>query len=646
MRQRARILVVPLAWSLLALTPPPTRSEQPAASGSPGSPARASSFDGVPALESFKDWPPEALRTRGYWLPWSGAAFQRASLFGRPAILNLTVNWNRSSRRIEEEAFTDPDVMRTINAGYVSLRVNADLRPDVRARYESGTWPGVFLLLPTGLPMLSQAQTRDLARTEPIRVTMLGKDEMQFLLSEGTVFWGRWSTALLEMGDAWAEANARSSPRDGIADAQASELLARWLLGNSDRVGGGFGAAPKFVVPWLDEYAAKLSARGHPELRVQSRLTLTALSESALFDPVDGGLHRVAALPGYRGLEYEKLLVGNAAFVRDLTFALRHEDSPALREALTRTAEFIVNVLGREQGGFHLAQVADDRSPDGGEYWRTAPEARLAPPPVDPIVLTGPTALAGAALLRAGWLLDREDLRKAGGDAIEAVRLEAYRPGRGVAHAIEPAGGEGSFLVSQADAAFGILEAYELTGNREYLQLAREVVDFARLNLRRPGEPVLRDHVPDPFPVGLLAQPRWPMRANARLARSMLRLARYGQGDEFREEALEILDAFSTDLTAFAIAGIELALAIEESISEPIFVNIAGPETAAETRELRAAAINSPWPWMLVGTAVDADGKNRPSAEVSRSAKTKRATRPVALTAAIDKLAGTASEKR
>jgi len=630
MKQRARMLVLAIAWSLLAPAAPRDAPRRP---------------ELTPALESFKNWPPDRLRTRGYWLPFGSVAFQRASLFGRPVVFNLTVNWNRAARRLDEESFADPDVVRMINADYISIRANADLRPDVRARYETGAWPAVFLLLPTGRPMLSQAQTRDLSRTEPIRVTLLGSEALQFLLSEGVIFWERWPELLLQMGDAWAEANERTAPRDGIADAQSSELLARWLVGNSDRVGGGFGAAPKFVVPWLDEYAAKLAVRGHPALREQSRLTLTSLAQSALFDQVDGGLHRVAALPGYRAIEYEKMLVGNAAFVRDLTYALRHEESAVLREALTRTAEFIVNVLGRERGGFHLAQVADDRSPDGGEYWNASPETRPAPPPVDPIVLTGPTALAGAALLRAGWLLDRDDLREAGHAAIEAVRREGYRPGRGVAHAILPAGGDGSFLVSQADAAFGVLEAYELTGDPAYLQLAREIVDFARMNLRRPGEAAFRDHVPGPVPVGLLAQPRWPMRANVRLARTMLRLALLDQGEEFREEAWAILEAFSTDLTGFAIAGVDLAIAIEEAIQEPIIVRISGAESAPETRALRAAAINGAWPWMLVSTAEGGDKKGRSSAEVSRFGKKKRATRPDALESAIDKLASAPSEK-
>jgi uncharacterized protein YyaL (SSP411 family) len=646
MKHRAWIFIPSFACALLFLFPVASLRADPGGAGSPSPAAHNPDPESKPALEMFKDWPPDLLRTRGYWLPWSSAAFQRASLFGRPVVFNLTVNWNRAAKRLEEEAFADPDVLRAINANYVSVRVNADLRPDVRARYETGAWPGVFLLLPTGLPMLSQAQTRDLRVTEPIRFTALGIEPVQFLLEEGSVYWGRWPNALLEMGDAWAEAGARKVPGPGIADAQSSDLLVRWLLGNSDRIGGGFGAAPKFVVPWLEEYAAMLSARGNPELREQSRLTLSALAESALYDPVDGGLHRVAALPGFRAIEYEKMLVGNAAFVRDLTYALRHEDSPVLREALTRTAGFIVNVLGRDAGGFHLAQVADDRSPDGGAYWRSAPSERLAPPPVDPIVLTGPSALAGAALLRAGWLLEREDLRQSGLDAVRAVRREAYRPGRGVAHAIEPAGDEGSYLVSQAEASFGLLEAHQLSGDPGYLQLAREIVDFARMNLRRPGEPVLLDHVAAPAPVGLLGQPRWPLRGNVRLARSMVRLAVLGQGQEYRDEAMAILHATSSDLTAFPIAGIELALAIEEAIQEPIVVRIEGHAAAPETRALRAAAVNAAWPWVVVASASGEDGKGRPSAEVSRYGKTKHATLPDALSSAIEKWASLPAEKK
>ena len=104
----------------------------------------------VPAQHAFRDWPPVALRERPYWLPWSREVFQRATLFGEPVFFLLTVNWNRAAQQLEQATLADRDVLRLINSRYVSLKVNADLRPDIRERYQTGVWPAVAFLLPNG----------------------------------------------------------------------------------------------------------------------------------------------------------------------------------------------------------------------------------------------------------------------------------------------------------------------------------------------------------------------------------------------------------------------------------------------------------------------------------------------------------------
>ena len=74
-------------------------------------------------------------------------------------------------------------------------------------------------------------------------------------------------------------------------------------------------------------------------------------------------------------------------------------------------------------------QAADPGSPDGGGYWRGETEKT---PPVDPIVLSGPNAAAGAALIRAGHWLDDPQLSSAGRAALDLVYERAYALGQGV----------------------------------------------------------------------------------------------------------------------------------------------------------------------------------------------------------------------
>ncbi len=45
----------------------------------------------MPAQVRYQDWPPDQLRLRPYWLPWSWLSFDRAALFNRPVLFVLTV---------------------------------------------------------------------------------------------------------------------------------------------------------------------------------------------------------------------------------------------------------------------------------------------------------------------------------------------------------------------------------------------------------------------------------------------------------------------------------------------------------------------------------------------------------------------------
>jgi uncharacterized protein YyaL (SSP411 family) len=308
----------------------------------------------LPAQEAFRDWPPASLVERPYWLPWSRAAFRRAALFDRPVFLLLDVNWSDSARRMVDGTLADPRVLRALNRDFVTVRVNADLRPEIRERYQTGTWPVIGFLVPTGAPMLSQVNTEGEAR--PITTGAVDADSLLFLLREGAEYWHKWPDLLVRKGEEWRIREAPAPPLRGPVDAEASDRMARWLLANADRSEGGFGLAPKFVVAGLAEYARSRERRGVADLGAHARLTLERLVASPLYDARAGGVHRIALAPSFGDVRHEKLLDTNAALLRECAFALEAAESAALRDALAATARFLTGVLGRAEGGFHLAQ--------------------------------------------------------------------------------------------------------------------------------------------------------------------------------------------------------------------------------------------------------------------------------------------------
>ena len=106
---------------------------------------------------------------------------------------------------------------------------------------QTGAWPAVAFLLPTGNPMLSQAT--DLSVAEPITASALDEESMTFLVDQGIIYWEKLPGVLMEAGAVWARREGEARPTRGTADQATSDFMARWLMGNADCVGGGFGAA-------------------------------------------------------------------------------------------------------------------------------------------------------------------------------------------------------------------------------------------------------------------------------------------------------------------------------------------------------------------------------------------------------------------
>ena len=408
----------------------------------------------------------------------------------------------------------------------------------------------------------------------------------------------------------------------------------RWLLGNVDARYGGFGPAPKYALPGLMEWAFVSADQGRPALIDTARNTLNKFAASPLFDPRDGGFHRMAAAPDWGAIQYEKMLEANVDLIREFVFALREDDDPALHDALRATARFVTTVLARPSGGFYLAQVADPTSSDGGAYWRAATSDPAKAPPIDKLTLAGPNAMAGAALLRAGALLSDPALEVAGRAALDLVLQRAVASGRGVDHVIEDEAGNGRFLVTQSRVALGLLDGYESTGDARYLAAAKDIAGFVRNNLQVGDETAYRDHLPIGAEFGLLDMPLLPMNDNARFARVLVRLAALGALEEGRTLAKKILENYAGDLAVRGVRALEPSLAIDELLSEPLVVTIEGPVDDSKTRQLRRAVLNLKRGWVVIKTAQG----GVPAATLAFKGGTRRVADPTAMAKQLNDL--------
>jgi uncharacterized protein YyaL (SSP411 family) len=244
---------------------------------------------------------------------------------------------------------------------------------------------------------------------------------------------------------------------------------------------------------------------------------------------------------------------------------------------------------------------------------------------------------ACAALARAGHVLDRDDWIVAARQSADIVLARSFEAGRGVRHVVEPNPEEFRFLETQAEAAFALADLHESTGERRYLEAARSIAEFSLLNLGASGEVALRDRLPEAAPIGLLASPRWPVRANATFARALVRLAIHGSDPAMRERAVRIAGAIGGGVDKLGVQGIEVGLAIEAVLREPVRVRVDGSSDDPRTGALRRAALRSTHPWIVVTRGADS---GEPAAVVEAGGAEARVTHADDLDPAIVRLVG------
>src|SRR5690606_24389210 len=88
------------------------------------------------------------------WREWGPAALEDAAASDRPVLLSVVAAWSTVSHRADEGAYSDQRVIDLLASQFIAVRVDADERPDVVARYAPGV-PSVAFLTPEGDPIAS-----------------------------------------------------------------------------------------------------------------------------------------------------------------------------------------------------------------------------------------------------------------------------------------------------------------------------------------------------------------------------------------------------------------------------------------------------------------------------------------------------------
>jgi uncharacterized protein YyaL (SSP411 family) len=215
------------------------------------------------------------------------------------------------------------------------------------------------------------------------------------------------------------------------------------------------------------------------------------------------------------------------------------------------------------------------------------------------------------AFARAGAFSSDSTVLADARKAADRFLREAYRPGEGVAHRIDPAGPKGfGLLEDQVAFASGLVELAGATADPRYVGPAVELLELVDREFR--GEDgLLRDISPrlyDGTALGALSEPSYPLEdsphlsANASAATTFLRLGALVKDERWREKANALLAPISARIGTAGLFASGSALAAGIAISGPATIVVEGSGARSDALLRAARRAWHPNLWVFRGT--------------------------------------------
>jgi len=466
------------------------------------------------------------------WLEWGADTFSRATAERKPVLLAIGAAWCRWTEEMDRVSYRDPEVVRLVTERFISIRVDADRRPDVSERYTLGGWPTTAFLTPSGEILGGGTYL------EPAPLVLV-------LQQVSEAFATRRAEIDTRVGEPTGSRRTLAGPDTAapVLDVDAGRWLDEQLLACFDRTWGGFGSASKRVHP--DALATAL-VRGRdtasPDLTHVATHTLDAIATRGLWDPVEGGFFRYCDQRDWSEPHVEKVLTVNAQLLELFLSASRLLDRSDYASQATDIVRFVSGTFADPDGGFYASQRAD---PAYAALSSREARSGHASPPIDRTVFTAATAAMASAYVLGASVLEDSSLLEYAATSIDRVVLATYEPGAGVGHNATGMPVARGLLTDQVRVSAALLDLYDATRQEVYLDMPRELMAYCdQMMWDEAGGFTDRARTGlagFDAPVGLLREPHRPLGLNCDAAIVLARLGASAGEPRYRDLALRTL---------------------------------------------------------------------------------------------------------
>jgi len=503
--------------------------------------------------------------TKVLWLPWGKNAFQKAKELDRPILLAIGAVWCHWCHVMDQTTYSDMDVAKLIQKRYVPIRVDRDQRPDIDKRYNMGGWPTAAFLTPDGELITG--------------VTYVPPQQMKSLLQQISRFYEKdknnIKAKLKELEKEEIKAPSIEYGLDHEFFQSIIDSLTLEITSSFDSLHGGFGNAPKF--PQSGALALALleyHIQGHNALLNIVTKTLQRMSASGIYDKEEGGFFRYSTTRDWGIPHYEKMCEDNAKLLVNYLEAYQITGEEAFKEIAQGILTYVdVNLCDQDNGGFYGSQDADE------EYYKLSRSERQkrTPPRIDKTIYTNWNAMMISAYLLASVVFKNLSYRKLALRTVDLLLEKSFSPRKGMYHYYFSGKQYLSGLLSdQASMMMCLIDSYQITSDRKFLNYAESIAKFVLNNLWNNADGFY-DRPKNGEPLGALRALVKPLDENSEAADAFLRLHYLTGKERYLELARRTLEYFASIYQRYGIMAAPYGLAVELYL-RPVQIHIVGPK--------------------------------------------------------------------